>query len=74
MGEEVVGYHLVQHVTKAIKAEIGRQLGAQPLLGDAASGDWHARADSFELSGGALDLQAIAKVSIEARDSWMQEK
>lgn len=57
---------MLSRVTQAIKAEIGRQLSAQPLHGDAASGDWTAKLTDWSPDGGSLDLEAISRVAIEA--------
>jgi hypothetical protein len=48
---------LKEAITGAVKAEIGRQLNSQPLLGNAESSDWHAE-------GGSLDLSQVADAVI----------
>jgi hypothetical protein len=50
---------IIDRVALAMKAEIARQFGAKPLLGDSESGDWAA-------TGGVLDLSQMARVAIEA--------
>jgi hypothetical protein len=49
----------IQEVALALKANLAKQFDAKPLLGDAASGDWHA-------TGGVIDLEEMARAAIEA--------
>ena len=54
----------LEKAARAAKAEIGRQLSAQPLLGNADSGDWHAAGDVQE-----IDLTLVARaVLLAVRD------
>lgn len=50
---------MVERVARALKAEIGRQFDAAPLLGDTTTGDWHA-------TGGTIDLEECAREAITA--------
>lgn len=50
---------MIQQVTDAVKAEIGRQLGARPLHG--SESNWHATGDM-----GTLDLELVARAAITA--------
>lgn len=55
-------------VARAVKAEIGRQLGAQPMPPHTGqrSTDWHARAAEWAPEGGSLDLDLIAQAALTA--------
>ncbi len=55
---------MVQRVALAIKAEIGRQLGAVPLHGDKSSTDWYV--PNTPDPGSTLDLTAIGRCAIAA--------
>lgn len=51
----------VRRMTAAIKAEVGRQLGAKPLFGDVSSTDWHAVGDPA-----SIDLDLVARAAVAA--------
>jgi hypothetical protein len=51
----------LEKAARAAKAEIGRQLSARPLLGNADSGDWHATGDVQE-----IDLTLVARAVLLA--------
>jgi hypothetical protein len=51
---------MLEKVAFSLKAEVGRQMKARPLMGDWGSSDWHAT------SGGSIDLMECARAALEA--------
>jgi hypothetical protein len=62
---------MIDRVAAAIKAEIGRQLLAQPLHDSKT--DWHASIEDWSPNGGSLDLRKIARVAIETMQEPTKE-
>jgi hypothetical protein len=56
----------IEAAAKAIKAAMGIQLDAKPLLGDTKSGDWHA-------TGGSFNLTELFEVGLAAYQSKLLE-
>jgi hypothetical protein len=51
---------MLEKMIAAVKADIGAQMSARPLLGDHISGDWHARGDL-----GVVDLDRCCRAALE---------
>lgn len=59
----------LEKAARAAKAEIGRQLSARPLLGNAESGDWHATGDVQEIDL-TLVARAVLLAVLPTLDRW----
>jgi hypothetical protein len=68
MGEEAVDHFLTQHVAAALQEELWRQIRESEYTKRMNTGTIKT------VFSGWPDTVALAKVSIEARDNWMQEK
>jgi hypothetical protein len=51
---------MLEKMIAAVKADIGAQMSARPLLGDHILGDWHARGDL-----GVVDLDRCCRAALE---------
>ncbi len=58
-GQDVLTDDLIEAVATAIKAELGKQMNAQPIHPDPAVDDWAA-------TGGEIDLSDVARAAIRA--------